>query len=131
RGGSLEGGEGGGVWCGRVGTWRFWKMTQGRVHVTAYTNASRSILFNVHDLEWDDKMLDVLEIPRAMLPQVRKSSEVYAQTTIDGKGGTRLPFAGLSAAHQASLLGQRCEKEGMAVNHHGPCGLIYSDTRCT
>ena len=59
---------------GTVDTWLIWKMTQGRVHVTDYTNASRTMLFNIHELDWDDKMLDALDIPRAMLPEVRKSS---------------------------------------------------------
>ncbi|VDZ81694.1 glycerol kinase [Salmonella bongori] len=78
--GSRERAKRGELLFGTVDTWLIWKMTQGRVHVTDYTNASRTMLFNIHDLDWDDKMLDVLDIPRAMLPQVRKSSEVYGQT---------------------------------------------------
>lgn len=79
---------------GTVDTWLIWKMTQGRVHVTDYTNASRTMLFNIHTLDWDDKMLEVLDIPREMLPEVRRSSEVYGQTNIGGKGGTRIQSPG-------------------------------------
>ena len=65
-------------------------MTQGRVHVTDFTNASRTMLFNIHSLDWDQKILDLLDIPRNMLPKVVPSSEVYGQTNIGGKGGTRI-----------------------------------------
>ncbi|WP_348265540.1 FGGY family carbohydrate kinase, partial [Salmonella enterica] len=74
------------------------------------------MLFNIHDLHWDDKMLDVLDIPRAMLPQVRKCSEVYGQTNIGGKGGRRIPIAGIAGDQQAALFGQLCRKKGMANN---------------
>ncbi len=94
--GSRERAKRGELLFGTVDTWLIWKMTQGRVHVTDYTNASRTMLFNIHDLDWDDKMLDALDIPRAMLPEVRKSSEVYGQTNIGGKGGTRIPIAGIA-----------------------------------
>ncbi len=95
----------------------------GRVHVTDYTNASRTMLFNIHDLDWDDKMLDALDIPRAMLPEVRKSSEVYGQTNIGGKGGTRIPIAGIAGDQQAALFGQLCVKEGMAKTPTAPAAL--------
>ncbi len=98
-------------------------MTRGRVHVTDYTNASRTMLFNIHDLDWDDKMLDALDIPRAMLPEVRKSSEVYGQTNIGGKGGTRIPIAGIAGDQQAALFGQLCVKEGMAKTPTAPAAL--------
>ncbi len=92
-------------------------MTQGRVHVTDYTNASRTMLFNINTLEWDDKMLDALDIPRAMLPDVRKSSEVYGQTNIGGKGGTRIPIAGIAGDQQAALFGQLCVKRRDGEEH--------------
>lgn len=103
-------------------------MTQGRVHVTDYTNASRTMLFNIHDLDWDDKMLDALDIPRAMLPEVRKSSEVYGQTNIGGKGGTRIPIAGIAGDQQAALFGQLCVKEGMAKNTYGTGCFMLMNT---
>ncbi|WP_230633132.1 efflux RND transporter permease subunit, partial [Citrobacter amalonaticus] len=114
--GSRERARRGELLFGTVDTWLIWKMTQGRVHVTDYTNASRTMLFNIHTLDWDDKMLDALDIPRAMLPEVRRSSEVYGQTNIGGKGGTRIPISGIAGDQQAALFGQLCVKEGMAKN---------------
>ncbi|HAI2078087.1 TPA: hypothetical protein HI036_000563 [Escherichia coli] len=99
--GSRERARRGELLFGTVDTWLIWKMTQGRVHVTDYTNASRTMLFNIHTLDWDDKMLEVLDIPREMLPEVRRSSEVYGQTNIGGKGGTRIPISGIAGDQQA------------------------------
>ena len=101
-----------------------WKMTWGRVHVTDYTNASRTMLFNINTLEWDDKMLDALDIPRAMLPEVRKSSEVYGQTNIGGKGGTRIPIAGIAGDQQAALFAASCAlKKGWRKTPTVPAAL--------
>ena len=112
---------------GTVDTWLVWKMTQGRVHVTDYTNASRTMMFNIRNLEWDDKILKALNIPRAMLPEVRPSSEVYGQTNIGGKGGTRIPISGIAGDQQAALYGQLCVKEGMAKNTYGTgCFLLMN-----
>lgn len=112
--GARERAEKGELLFGTVDTWLVWKMTQGRVHVTDYTNASRTMMFNIRNLEWDDKILKALNIPRAMLPEVRPSSEVYGQTNIGGKGGTRIPISGIAGDQQAALYGQLCVKEGMA-----------------
>lgn len=110
---------------GTVDTWLVWKMTQGRVHATDYTNASRTMLFNIHTLDWDDPMLKVLGIPRAMLPKVRASSEIFGQTNIGGKGGTRIPIAGIAGDQQAALYGQLCVQAGMAKNTYGTgCFLL-------
>ncbi len=112
---------------GTVDTWLVWKMTQGRVHVTDYTNASRTMMFNIHELDWDERMLEVLDIPRAMLPKVRPSSEVYGQTNIGGKGGTRIPIAGIAGDQQAALYGQLCVQPGMAKNTYGTgCFLLMN-----
>ena len=103
---------------GTVDTWLIWKMTQGRVHVTDYTNASRTMLFNIHDLDWDDRLLEALDIPRTILPQVRKSSEVYGQANIGGKGdavdiavdpieGTRMTAMGQANALAVLAVGDR------------------------
>ncbi len=113
---------------GTVDTWLIWKMTQGRVHVTDYTNASRTMLFNIHTLDWDARMLEALDIPRAMLPEVRKSSEVYGQTNIGGKGGTRIPIAGIAGDQQAALFGQLCVKPGMAKNTYGTGCFMLMNT---
>ena len=126
--GARERARNGELLFGTVDTWLVWKMTQGRVHVTDYTNASRTMLFNIHDLDWDDKMLDALDIPRAMLPEVRKSSEVYGQTNIGGKGGTRIPIAGIAGDQQAALFGQLCVKEGMAKNTYGTGCFMLMNT---
>lgn len=113
---------------GTIDTWLVWKMTQGRVHVTDYTNASRTMLFNIRDLDWDDKLLKHLDIPRIMLPSVRKSSEIYGKTNIGGKGGTRIPIAGIAGDQQAALFGQCCVKAGMAKNTYGTGCFMLMNT---
>ncbi|SQI34233.1 Glycerol kinase [Leminorella richardii] len=112
---------------GTVDTWLVWNMTQGRSHVTDYTNASRTMLFNIKTLDWDDKMLEALDIPRAMLPDVRPSSEIYGKTNIGGKGGTRIPIAGMAGDQQAALFGHLCVQPGMAKNTYGTgCFLLMN-----
>ena len=125
--GSRERARRGELLFGTVDTWLIWKMTQGRVHVTDYTNASRTMLFNIHTLDWDDKMLEVLDIPREMLPEVRRSSEVYGQTNIGGKGGTRIPISGIAGDQQAALFGQCCFEQGEVKNTYGTgCFLLMN-----
>lgn len=104
---------------GTVDTWLVWKLTQGRVHVTDYTNASRTMLFNIHTKQWDDKMLQILNIPSSMLPKVRNSSEIYGQTNIGGMGGIRIPIAGIAGDQQAALYGHLCVRAGQAKNTYG------------
>ncbi len=117
--GAREKAERGELLFGTVDTWLVWKLTQGRVHVTDYTNASRTMLFNIHTKQWDDKMLEILDIPRSMLPDVRNSSEVYGQTNIGGKGGVRIPIAGIAGDQQAALYGHLCVNAGQAKNTYG------------
>ena len=117
--GAREKAERGELLFGTVDTWLVWKLTQGRVHVTDYTNASRTMLFNIHTKKWDDKMLELLNIPRSMLPEVRNSSEVYGQTNIGGKGGVRIPVAGIAGDQQAALYGHLCTRAGQAKNTYG------------
>ncbi len=112
---------------GTVDTWLVWKMTQGRVHVTDYTNASRTMLFNINDLCWDQKLLDEMGIPAVMMPEVKRSSEVYGQTNLGGKGGTRIPIAGIAGDQQAALYGQMCVEAGQAKNTYGTgCFLLMN-----
>ncbi|MFC0180750.1 glycerol kinase GlpK [Thorsellia kenyensis] len=112
---------------GTVDTWLVWKMTQGKIHVTDYTNASRTMLFNIHNLNWDEKMLKALNIPRAMLPEVKSSSAIYGQMNLGGKGGTRVPIAGIAGDQQAALFGQLCVEPGMAKNTYGTgCFLLMN-----
>ena len=113
---------------GTVDTWLVWKLTQGRAHVTDYTNASRTMLFNIHTKQWDDKMLELLDIPKTMLPKVCNSSEVYGQTNIGGKGGVRIPVAGIAGDQQAALYGHLCVEPGMAKNTYGTGCFMLMNT---
>ncbi|WP_045466533.1 glycerol kinase GlpK [Vibrio hyugaensis] len=125
--GAREDAEAGKLLFGTVDTWLVWKMTQGRVHVTDYTNASRTMLFNINDLCWDQKMLDEMGIPASMMPEVKRSSKIYGQTNIGGKGGTRIPIAGIAGDQQAALYGQMCVEAGQAKNTYGTgCFLLMN-----
>jgi glycerol kinase len=107
---------------GTVDTWLIWKLTGGRVHVTDVTNASRTLLFNIHSGEWDDDLLRILKIPREILPTVVSSSEVVGETA-DG-----IPIAGIAGDQQAALFGQRCTSPGMAKNTYGTGCFIVMNT---
>ncbi|EEW08542.1 Glycerol kinase [Vibrio mimicus VM603] len=125
--GAREQAEAGELLFGTVDTWLVWKMTQGRVHVTDYTNASRTMLFNINTLQWDEKILAEFNIPLSMMPEVKKSSEVYGQTNIGGKGGTRIPIAGIAGDQQAALYGQMCVQAEQAKNTYGTgCFLLMN-----
>ena len=107
---------------GTIDTWLVWKMTNGEVHVTDPTNASRTMLYNIRDLKWDERMLDELGIPASMLPEVKPSSEVYGYTTRGG--GSRIPIAGIAGDQQASLIGQSCVRRNMAKCTFGTGGMM-------
>jgi len=107
---------------GTVDTWLIWQLTGGRVHVTDATNASRTLLFNIHTGEWDDELLRILKIPREILPRVVSSSEVVGETA-EG-----IPIAGIAGDQQAALLGQRCIHPGMAKNTYGTGCFIVMNT---
>ncbi len=125
--GAREDAEAGKLLFGTVDTWLVWKMTQGRIHVTDYTNASRTMLFNINEMTWDQKLLDELGIPTSMMPEVKRSSEVYGKTNIGGKGGTRIPIAGIAGDQQAALFGQMCVQAGQAKNTYGTgCFLLMN-----
>jgi len=128
--GSRERARRGEILFGTVDSWLIWKLTDGAVHVTDYTNASRTMLYDIHSLDWDATLLDELDIPRAMLPQVRSSSEIYGYTTLQG---TRIPIAGDAGDQQAALFGQCCFQKGEAKNTYGTgCFLLMNtgDTPC-
>lgn len=109
---------------GTVDSWLIWKLTGGAVHVTDYTNASRTMLFNIHTLEWDERLLEIFDIPREMLPQVHDSSEIYGYTTIQGES---IPIAGIAGDQQAALFGQCCFEAGQAKNTYGTgCFLLMN-----
>lgn len=109
---------------GTVDSWLIWKLSGGKVHVTDYTNASRTMLFNINTLSWDEKLLDALDIPMQMLPRVKNSSEIYAYTTIQGE---EIPIAGIAGDQQAALFGQCCFEQGQAKNTYGTgCFLLMN-----
>lgn len=109
---------------GTVDSWLIWKLTGGAVHVTDYTNASRTMLFNIHTLDWDDRLLEIFDVPREMLPQVHNSSEIYGYTTIQGES---IPIAGIAGDQQAALFGQCCFEAGQAKNTYGTgCFLLMN-----
>ena len=122
--GAREKARRGEVLFGTVDSWLLWKLTNGAVHVTDCTNASRTMLFDIHKLDWDDTLLDALDIPRAMLPEVRGSSEIYGYTDIQG---VKVPIAGIAGDQQAALFGQTCFEAGEAKNTYGTgCFLLMN-----
>lgn len=111
---------------GTVETWLIWKMTGGKVHITDYTNASRTMMFNINTLKWDEDILNILDIPGSMLPEVRDSSEVYGETIDDIFGG-KIKIAGAAGDQQAALFGQACFEEGSAKSTYGTgCFLLLN-----
>ncbi|WP_206885644.1 glycerol kinase GlpK [Alicyclobacillus mali (ex Roth et al. 2021)] len=126
--GARERAERGELLFGTVDTWLVWNLTRGKVHVTDYTNASRTMLFNIHTLDWDDDLLKLLGIPRAMLPEVRPSSEVYGHTDERTFGGANIPIAGIAGDQQAALFGQTCFEPGMVKNTYGTGCFMLMNT---
>jgi glycerol kinase len=102
---------------GTVDTWLVWKLTQGKVHVTDVSNASRTMLYNIHSLCWDEDLLRIFGIPASMLPEVRSSSEVYGN--VEGHFSTQVPVSGIAGDQQAALFGQMCTEPGMTKNTYG------------
>jgi glycerol kinase len=103
---------------GTVDSWLIWNLTQGKLHITDVTNASRTMLFNINTLEWDEELLDIFQIPKAMLPEVKSSSEIYGETS-GQLLGTKVPVAGIAGDQQAALFGHICVKPGMVKNTYG------------
>lgn len=126
--GAQERAEKGELLFGTIDTWLVWKLTRGKVHVTDCTNASRTMLFNIHDLTWDQEILDLLKIPRAMLPEVKSNSEVYGETDPYQFFGGRVPIAGMAGDQQAALFGQLAVKPGMVKNTYGTGSFIVMNT---
>ncbi|MDL2254166.1 glycerol kinase GlpK [Ruminococcaceae bacterium OttesenSCG-928-I18] len=114
--GARQRAEKGELLFGTVDTWLVWKLTGGRVHVTDHTNACRSMLYNIHELCWDEELCRLLDIPMAMLPKVRSSSEIYGTTSLSG---TSVPIAGIAGDQQAALFGQTCFEKGDIKNTYG------------
>ena len=116
--GAREAAERGELAFGTVDCWLLWKLTAGKVHVTDVTNASRTLLFNIHTLQWDDELLGILNIPRSMLPEVKSSSEVYGHTD-EANFGHAIPIAGIAGDQHAATFGQAALEKGMAKNTYG------------
>ena len=124
--GAREKAEAGDLLFGTVETWLIWKLTKGAVHVTDYSNASRTMLFNINTLEWDDEILKELDIPRSMLPEAKPSSCVYGMAD-PSFFGAEIPIAGAAGDQQAALFGQTCFTEGEAKNTYGTgCFLLMN-----
>ncbi len=113
---------------GTIETWLIWKLSGGKAHVTDYSNASRTLIYNIHDLCWDDELLEVLSIPKEMLPAVRSSSEIYAKTAPHHFFGQEIPIAGAAGDQQAALFGQACFEQGMAKNTYGTGCFMLMNT---
>lgn len=116
--GARERAEAGELVWGTIDSWLIWKMTQGKLHITDVTNASRSLIFNINTMAWDDQLLALFTIPKSMLPQVKQSSEVYGHTTPNFLA-SKIPIAGIAGDQQAALFGQMCTQKGMVKNTYG------------
>ncbi len=124
--GAREKAESGRLIFGTVDTWLIWRLTRGEVHVTDVTNASRTMLFNIHELVWDDALLELFDIPRSMMPEVKSSSEVYGHTKTT-MFAHKVPIAGIAGDQQAALFGQMCTEPGMVKNTYGTgCFLLMN-----
>jgi glycerol kinase len=120
--------EKGNLLFGTIETWLIWNLTGGKVHITDFSNASRTLIFNIHSLSWDDELLEILNIPKIMLPEVRQSSEIYGVTQKDVFQGIEIPIAGAAGDQQAALFGQACFDSGMAKNTYGTGCFMLMNT---
>ena len=124
--GAREKAEAGKLLFGTIETWLIWKMTEGRVHVTDYSNASRTMMFNINTLEWDDEIIEILNVPKSMLPEPKPSSCVYGETSTTIFGGP-IKIAGAAGDQQAALFGQTCFEPGEGKNTYGTgCFLLMN-----
>lgn len=126
--GAREKADRGDLLFGTIDTWLVYKLSGGKAHITDYSNASRTLMFNIYDLKWDDELLDILTVPKSMLPEVRESSEVYAETVDYHFFGHEVPIAGIAGDQQAALFGQACFEKGMAKNTYGTGCFMLMNT---
>ncbi|MCA1296089.1 glycerol kinase GlpK [Paenibacillus sp. alder61] len=126
--GSRERAERGELLFGTIDTWLIWKLSGGQLHVTDYSNASRTLMFNIHKLEWDEELLKLLDVPKAMLPEVRSSSEIYGTTAPYHFFGEQVPIAGAAGDQQAALFGQTCLEQGMLKTTYGTGCFMLMNT---
>jgi len=126
--GAREKAERGELLFGTIDTWLIWKLTKGAVHVTDYSNASRTMIYNIHTLEWDDELLKMLDIPKMMLPEVKDSSTLYGHTDKEVFFNGEIPISGIAGDQQAALFGQLCLKSGSAKNTYGTGCFMLMNT---
>ena len=125
--GAREKAENGELLFGTIDSWLVYKLSGGTTHVTDYSNASRTLLYNIYDLAWDDELLKIMDVPKSMLPEVKPSSCVYAHTVKYHFNNSEVPIAGIAGDQQAALFGQMCFNEGMAKNTYGTgCFLLMN-----
>lgn len=120
--------ENGELLFGTIDSWLVWKLTDGQVHVTDYTNAARTMLFNIDKLEWDEEILEILNIPKQMLPEVKSNSEIYGHTTSYHFFGNEVPISGMAGDQQAALFGQMAFEPGEVKNTYGTGAFIIMNT---
>ena len=125
--GVREKAENGDILFGTVDTWLIWNLTSGKTHITDYSNASRTMIYNIKTLQWDEKILGILNIPCEILPEVRQSSEIYGNTGMQ-VFGTEIPISGIAGDQQAALFGQLCFQEGMVKNTYGTGCFMLMNT---
>jgi len=126
--GAREKAERGELLFGTIDTWLVYKFSGGKVHVTDYSNASRTLMFNINDLKWDEELLDILTVPKSMLPEVKSSSEIYAETVDYHFFGYNVPIASVIGDQQAALFGQACFEKGMVKNTYGTGCFMLMNT---
>ncbi|MGZ4160407.1 MAG: glycerol kinase GlpK [Neobacillus sp.] len=126
--GAREKAERGELLFGTIDTWLIWKLSGGKAHVTDYSNASRTLMYNIYDLKWDEELLDILSVPASMLPEVRPSSEIYSETVDYHFFGCNVPISGVAGDQQAALFGQACYEKGMAKNTYGTGCFMLMNT---
>lgn len=126
--GARERAEQGKLLFGTIDTWLIWKLSGGKIHITDYSNASRTLIYNIYELKWDGELLEILNIPPSILPEVRPSSEVYGYTDKDLFFGYEIPIASACGDQQAALFGQACFHKGMAKNTYGTGCFMLMNT---
>ncbi|MCP2035473.1 glycerol kinase [Planomicrobium sp. HSC-17F08] len=126
--GAREKADNGDLMFGTIDSWLVYKLSGGQSHITDYSNASRTLMYNIYDLEWDDELLEILTVPKSMLPEVRQSSEIYANTINYHFFGHEVPIAGIAGDQQAALFGQACFEKGMAKNTYGTGCFMLMNT---
>ncbi|MFD2629134.1 glycerol kinase GlpK [Oceanobacillus kapialis] len=126
--GAREKADNGDLMFGTIDTWLVYKLTGGEQHITDYSNASRTLMYNIYDLKWDEELLEILGVPESMLPEVKQSSEVYGKTVNYHFFGHEIPIAGIAGDQHAALFGQACFEKGMAKNTYGTGGFMLMNT---